>query len=112
MSDRVLGSDVLTATMAHEPLPPDEAVVGAPTTAGWPLGEVAGAEVGVWEMSEGTARDTEADEIFVVLSGSGVVEFADGSSVELCPGVAVRLNAGEQTSWTVREPLRKIYVAG
>ena len=63
-------------------------------------------------MSEGVARDTEVDEVFVVLAGSGEVAFADGTTVALRPGVAVRLHAGERTTWTVTERLRKLYVAG
>jgi uncharacterized cupin superfamily protein len=31
--------------------------------------------------------------------------------VELAPGSVVRLTAGMRTTWTVRETLRKIYVA-
>jgi uncharacterized protein len=73
------------------------------------LGEVA---VGVWEMAPGTEDDTEVDEVFVVLAGRGTVAFEDGEVVELAPGVAVRLTAGERTTWTVTEALRKVYVAG
>ena len=47
----------------------------------------------------------------MVLSGDGTVRFADGSSVELRPGVVVRLHAGERTEWEIRSTLRKIYVA-
>ena len=36
----------------------------------------------------------------------------DGTTVALRPGVAVRLRAGERTTWTVAERLRKVYVAG
>ena len=54
--------------------------------------------------------DTEVDEIFVVLSGSGAVTFEDGSQIDLKPGVVVQLRAGDRTRWTIREPLRKVYV--
>ncbi|MFN8194475.1 MAG: cupin domain-containing protein [Nocardioidaceae bacterium] len=114
-ADRVLGHDLLDAALAHEPLPADDVVEGAPTTATHPLGGLTGAdgvEVGVWEMGEGVARDTEVDEIFVVLSGAGHVELEDGTVLELAPGVACRLHAGERTTWTVTETLRKLYVAG
>ena len=109
---RVLGSDLLTAALDHQPLPAEEVLAGSPTAAVRPLAELGDVEVGVWEMSEGSARDTEADEVFVVLSGAGEVRFEDGTSVALTPGVAVRLHAGERTEWTVTTPLRKIYVAG
>ena len=69
-------------------------------------------EVGLWEMTEGTARDTEVDEVFVVVSGRGHVTFEEaGERIDLAPGVAVRLTAGEHTVWTVTERVRKIWVA-
>jgi uncharacterized cupin superfamily protein len=108
---RLLSPDVLTTALDHAPLPLDEVVEGSPTTAVRTLDALAGAEVGLWEMSEGTARDTEADEVFVVVSGRGHVDFEDGERLELAPGVAVRLAAGERTVWTVTERLRKVWVA-
>ena len=108
---RLLSPDVTTAVLDHEPLPPEEAVDGSPTAAVLTLDTVAGAEVGLWEMTEGTARDTEVDEVFVVVSGSGHVTFEDGQRLDLAPGVAVRLSAGERTAWTVTETLRKVWVA-
>ena len=98
MSERTLCPDMLAADLG-----PDRTL---------PLAELDGVEVGVWEMAPGTEQDTEADEVFVVLAGRGTVEFEDGEVVELAPGVAVRLTAGEQTTWTVTEALRKVYVAG
>ncbi len=108
---RVLGTDLLTAALDHEPLPADEVEAGAPTTAIVELGAVGGVDVGIWEMTDGVARDTEADEIFLVLSGAGTVEFADGTVTPLAAGVAVRLHAGERTRWTITAPLRKVYIA-
>jgi len=108
---RLLSPDVTTAAVQHEPLPADEVVDGSPTAAVVSLDAVGGAEVGLWEMSEGTARDTEVDEVFVVVSGRGSVSFEDGERIDLAPGVAVRLTAGEHTVWTVTERLRKIWVA-
>ena len=76
-----------------------------------PLTGLGAAEVGTWEMTPGVDHDTEVDEVFVVLAGRGTVEFEDGELVKLAPGVAVRLTAGERTTWTVTETLRKVYVA-
>jgi uncharacterized cupin superfamily protein len=76
-----------------------------------PLTELAGAEIGTWEMAPGTDHDTEVDEVFAVLAGRGTVTFEDGEVVELGPGTAVRLRAGERTTWVVTETLRKVYVA-
>ena len=91
-SRRVLSTDVLAGEAA-------------------PLAELGAAEVGTWEMAPGTDHDTEVEEVFVVLTGRGTVEFEDGEVVTLAPGVAVRLRAGERTTWTVTERLRKVYVA-
>lgn len=70
-------------------------------------------EGGVWEMEPGVGTDTEADEVFVVLSGAGTVEFLDPAlpPVALRPGTLVRLEEGMQTRWTVTERLRKLYLA-
>ena len=69
---RLLSPDVTTAALDHEPLPPEEVVDGSPTAAVLTLDTVGGAEVGLWEMTEGTARDTEVDEVFVIVSGPGL----------------------------------------
>ena len=62
-------------------------------------------------MTPGTATDVEADEVFVVLSGRATLTFeADGETIELGPGVVVRLREGERTTWTVHETIRKIYL--
>ncbi len=111
MSERLLSADLFGATLEHQPLPPHEVDEGAPTTGALELGTVGNTEVGVWEMTAGTARDTEVDEIFVVLSGAGTVRFEDGSEIVLESGTAVRLNAGEATVWTITERLRKVYVS-
>ena len=77
------------------------------------LTEFGGLEVGIWEMTTGVMTDVEADEVFVVLSGSATVEFVDGSApLALGPGDVVRLAAGTETVWTVSETLRKVYIAG
>lgn len=89
---RVLAADVMTADLE-------------------PLATLGDAEVGLWGMEPGVDHDTEADEVFVVLAGRGTVAFEDGEVVTLAPGVAVRLRAGERTTWTVTETLRKVYVA-
>lgn len=98
--------------LAHEPVPADQAASGEPSTATATLGEFAGREFGVWEMSPGVMTDTEADEFFVVLCGSATVEFADGSpALRLGPGDVVRLSEGAETTWTVTETLRKVFLA-
>lgn len=111
MTERLLAADAHALALDLEPVPADDVVDGAPRTATRPLGELGGVEVGVWEISEGTVRDVEADEIFVVLSGSGSVAFEDGSRLALGPGSVVRLHEGERTVWEITSRLRKVYVA-
>jgi uncharacterized cupin superfamily protein len=95
----------------HEPVPADQSVRGEPTTAATAVDEFGGLEVGVWEMTPGVMTDVEADEVFVVVSGSATVEFGDGSqTLHIGPGDVVRLAAGAETVWTVSETLRKVYL--
>ena len=95
----------------HEPVAPDQVAGGQPRTGVGRLGMFGDREVGVWEMTPGVMTDVEADEVFVVLSGSATVEFADGSpALQLRAGDVVRLAEGAQTVWTVTETLRKVYL--
>lgn len=78
------------------------------------LGEFAGCEYGIWEMSTGVMHDTEAEELFVVLEGNATVEFLEprSASIEIAPGSVVTFAAGTKTRWTVHsERLRKVYLA-
>ena len=106
--NRLLDVETLVPTT---PLDPGTVVDGTPEAGSRALAAVAGVEVGVWEMTPGTATDVEVDEVFVVLAGSATVSFDDGERVDLRPGSVVRLRAGEPTTWVVRETIRKIYVA-
>ena len=99
--------------LEHEAGPPDQSLAGAPTTAASTLTEIGGIEVGVWEMTPGTMSDVEAEEVFVVLSGSATVAFDDDTpGLRLRAGDVVRLAAGARTVWTVTETLRKVYLTG
>lgn len=108
-------TDAAALPLAHEPVPHDQVVTGAPTT-GYAQLDVAAdgsRELGVWEMTPGAMRDTEADEVFLVIAGRATVDFADPAqpSIQLAPGSLVRLEAGMRTVWTVHETLRKLFVA-
>lgn len=107
------GMDARGLALTHEPLPADEVLAGAPTTAVHELASLGGVEIGVWEMTPGTATDTEADEVFVVLSGRATISFGSSGlpDLEVGPGSVVRLAEGMRTTWTVTETLRKVYVA-
>lgn len=101
----------LALNLTHEPVPTEQVVAGAPTTGVARLGSFAGSDYGVWEMSPGSMSDVEQDELFVVLEGTASLAFIDeGRTLELVPGVVVRLFAGTRTIWTVTERFRKIYV--
>lgn len=107
------GTAVADLGLAHAPLPADEVVAGSPTTAIVVLDDTGDREIGIWEMTPGTATDTEADELFVVLSGRATIAFDEPSlpSLEVGPGSVVRLAEGMRTTWTVTETLRKVYIA-
>ena len=107
------GTAVTDLVLLHEPLLADEVVSGAPTTAIAVLDDTGEREIGVWEMTPGVATDTEADELFVVLSGRATIAFEDPSlpDLEVGPGSVVRLADGMRTTWTVTETLRKVYIA-
>ena len=101
--------------LTHEPVPEAAVASGTPSTGLHELGSFGGVDLGVWEMSEGGMFDTEAEEVFVVLSGAATVEFlaADGSvsaTHELTPHTLMRLAAGTRTRWTVTSTLRKVYL--
>ncbi|MBX3095077.1 MAG: cupin domain-containing protein [Cryobacterium sp.] len=99
-------------TLLHSPVPAEQLVEGTPTASAIALGTFAGQEVGVWEHTPGTSTDVEADELFIVLSGSATVHFVDEErTVHLTAGSVMQLFAGQRTEWTVTETLRKVYVA-
>lgn len=110
-ASRLLSADVIHAPLDHSLYAVAEVRDGSPTTGAVALTALGDVEVGVWEMTTGVAQDTEVDEVFIVLAGHGEVTFEDGESIPLTPGVAVRLTAGERTTWTVTETLRKVYLA-
>jgi uncharacterized cupin superfamily protein len=115
MSEWLIQRNHATALSAlaleHTRVPADQQVDGAPTTGWLALGSAGTAEVGVWEMSVGAMSDTEADEVFVVLSGEATIEFLDeGRTVSIAVGDCVRLSAGMRTIWSVTAPLRKLYI--
>ena len=100
---RLLSPDVLTETVESD------GVSEALSTASRALFEGA-LEVGLWEAGPGEDTDVEVDELFLVVAGRGVVTFEDGSSIDLGPGVLVRLRQGDRTTWEITERLRKVHV--
>lgn len=102
-------ADALAVTLDDLPLDHADIIAGEPVAGIAELDAFAGVAYGIWELSEGVVRDTEVDEVFVVLAGSGAVEFEAGEVVDLAPGAVVRLLAGERTRWTITQTLRKVW---
>lgn len=64
---------------------------------------------GVWRITEGTVTDVEEDELFVVLEGRATIEIEGGPTLHVGPGDLCVLERGARTTWTVHEPLRKVF---
>jgi uncharacterized cupin superfamily protein len=92
------------------PVDPAQSVSGDPRAGSAQVASVPGIEVGVWSHTPGVSTDTEADEVFVVLSGSARITFADDTVLDVGPGDIGVLPRGAQTTWTIHEELRKVYV--
>ncbi|GAA5007421.1 cupin domain-containing protein [Kitasatospora paranensis] len=99
------------AELEPEPLDPAQIVSGTPEVTGRVLwSSPDGRELrGLWQITPGVVTDTEADELFVVLSGRATIEVEGGPTLEVGPGDAAVLRAGDRTTWTVHETLRKAY---
>jgi uncharacterized cupin superfamily protein len=106
----VRASALADSDLQADALDPAQVVSGDPQVRVLPLHDSDDLAIGVWQHSTGVSTDVEADEVFVVLSGSATVEVADGPTLELGPGDVGLLPAGARTTWTIHETLRKIYV--
>ncbi|MEV6759822.1 cupin domain-containing protein [Streptomyces sp. NPDC051105] len=99
------------AELEPDPLDPDQIVSGTPEVSGKVVWESAdGKQIrGIWQITPGVVTDTEADELFVVVSGSATIEVEGGPAFTVGPGDMAVLRAGDRTTWTVHETLRKAY---
>ncbi|MFJ4466396.1 cupin domain-containing protein [Streptomyces sp. NPDC089424] len=99
------------AELEPEPLDPAQIVSGTPEVTGKVVWESRdGRRIrGVWQITPGVVTDTEADEMFVVISGSATIEVAGGPTLRVGPGDMAVLREGDRTTWTVHETLRKAY---
>ena len=109
VSSVISSLDAGALAMEHFLLPPELTVTGGASTGGARLPPFDGIEVGVWEHSTGISIDTEASEVFVVISGRGRVTCEQGGVIELAPGVIGFLQEGARTRWDISEPLRKVW---
>ncbi|MEU7065969.1 cupin domain-containing protein [Streptomyces sp. NPDC046161] len=103
--------DVPDAELEVEELDPARIVSGDPVVTGKVLWESEdGSQIrGIWQITPGVVTDTEADELFVVVSGRATIEVEGGATFEVGPGSACVLREGDETTWTVHETLRKAY---
>ncbi|WEB43165.1 cupin domain-containing protein [Streptomyces yunnanensis] len=99
------------ADLEPEPLDPEQVVSGDPVVTGKVLWESPdGSQIrGIWQITPGVVTDTEANELFVVVSGRATIEVEGGQVLEVGPGDACVLREGDRTRWTVHETLRKTY---
>ncbi|MFC9233298.1 cupin domain-containing protein [Streptomyces decoyicus] len=102
---------IADADLEPEPLDPAQIVSGEPVVTGKVLWESSdGQQIrGIWQITPGVVTDTEANELFVVVSGRATIEVEGGSVMEVGPGDACVLREGDRTQWTVHETLRKAY---
>lgn len=107
--------DVPHAELEPSPLAPEDVLDGHPEVHELALDSTTTGDVtierGIWQITPGTVRDVEVDELFVVVSGRATLEIADGPTLELAPGVLGVLRAGDRTVWRIHETLRKVYQA-
>ena len=109
MSSVISSLDAGALALEHFAIPPELTGIDGASTGGSRLPPFDGIEVGVWEHSTGISIDTEASEVFVVISGRGRVTCEQGGVIELAPGVIGFLQEGARTRWEIGEPLRKVW---
>jgi uncharacterized protein len=99
------------ADLEPDPLDPEQIVAGSPEVSGVVLWESEdGRQIrGIWQITPGTVTDTEANELFVVVSGRATIAVEGGPVLDVGPGDACVLREGDRTTWTVHETLRKVY---
>lgn len=99
------------ADLEPDPLDPSQIIAGSPEVSGKVLWESEdGRQIrGIWQITPGTVSDTEADELFVVVSGRATIAVEGGDTFDVGPGDACVLREGDRTVWTVHETLRKAY---
>ena len=92
-------------------LDPESIVDGSPQTWNRVVWESEDGRVirGVWQISPGVVVDTEAHEVFVVISGRATIAIDGGESFDVGPGDMGVLEEGARSTWTVHETVRKAY---
>ncbi|CAB4947823.1 MAG: DUF861 domain-containing protein [Actinobacteria bacterium] len=111
MSPVISSVDACTLSLEYSALPAELAVTEGASTGAVRIPAFDGIDVGVWEHSTGVSTDTEASEVFVVISGRGRVTCEQGGVIDLAPGVVGILQEGARTRWEITEPLRKVWIS-
>ncbi|MEO8107460.1 MAG: cupin domain-containing protein [Actinomycetes bacterium] len=93
-----------------DPLDAGQVVSGNPQVSSYELLDSDALAVGIWQHTAGVSTDVEVDEIFVVLVGRATIAVAGGPTLEVGPGDVGVLETGAETTWTIHEDLRKIYI--
>ncbi len=105
----------LDTAVTRDQVDASQVLRGEPRAGSAVLTTIAGAEVGVWEMTAGAMTDIEVDEVFVVVEGDAeltvLVDGRPSESYALSPGSVCRLTAGTTTLWEVPRRLRKVYLS-
>ncbi len=92
-------------------LDPSQVVEGAPRVSEAVLWESEDGTIvrGIWRITTGVVTDVEEDEMFVVLEGRATVQIEGAATLELAPGTVAVLARGARTTWTIHEPVRKVF---
>jgi uncharacterized cupin superfamily protein len=103
--------NIADVDLEPDPLDPASVVSGSPEAWNRVVWESDDGRVirGVWQMSPGVATDTEAHEMFVVVSGRVTIAVEGGATFDVGPGDMGVLEEGAHTTWTVHDTLRKAY---
>jgi len=105
-------TDAVTLRLENVDVPSNQVVSGNPRVGMTQLGQLGERAIGIWEISPGISTDIESEEFFIVLFGQATVAFSDGRPpMRLHAGCVGHLAAGTETTWTVTETLRKVYLA-
>ena len=111
MSDPTFSMHVVDVPLEPGELDPVSILAGSPEVTETVLWESPDGRIvrGIWRITQGTVTDTEQDELFVVIEGRATIEVADGPTIDVGPGDVCVLERGARTTWTVHEPLRKVF---
>jgi uncharacterized cupin superfamily protein len=111
VSDPTFSLHVVDVALEPGELDPASILAGSPEVTETVLWESPDGRIvrGIWRITQGTVTDTEQDELFVVIEGRATIEVADGPTIEVGPGDVCILERGARTTWTVHEPLRKVF---